>query len=504
MRNARIAVLEAKPPVPLSSIESSTAPDLRTFAITPASQQLLQACGAWARMAATRAPSFSSMQVWDSLGPGYMRFHSEDSSTASTWMSQPQHHPDARVDSGRTQPPLGWIMEQSVLQGALYERLQELGSAGRITLVCPAAIKSINLPGAGEEAAVPKAARLTHADGPEKSRHALASVQLADGTVLRSRLLVGADGAASRMREAGRIGVWGWEYNQRAVVATVRTNGHKSTAWQRFLPNGPVAILPLWDDLASIVWSTTHAHAEMLVRSSPEEFLTALRTVVTAPSEAFASALRGEDAPEGDAAAPGTPGEGATSAPSSELYQQGRDTLWLDPLSIASRVLTRAAQAIAGATREGTQDAFVQPPAIMDVQGLRASFPLKLSKANRYVGERVALIGDSAHSVHPLAGQGLNLGLGDASALADVLASAAYTGADLGSVGVLRQYERDRSAHNLLMMAALDGVKRGFSTSDLPPPLREPWAAARNLGMALINRAGPLKAQITRVATGSR
>lgn len=503
MRNARIAVLEAKAPAPVSSITAESAPDLRTFAITPASQQLLQACGAWTRMAGARAPSFSSMQVWDSLGPGFMRFHSHPGSSTAPTVSSQATGPDMYTQGDALQrQPLGWIMEQSVLQGALFERLQELAASGRVTLLCPASIKSISLPGAGEVPAVPKAARLTEqADGPEKSRHALAHVQLTDGTALRARLLVGADGAQSRVREAGKIGVWGWEYNQRAVVATVRTNGHMSTAWQRFLPNGPVAILPLWGDLASIVWSTTHSHAEMLVKASPEAFLMALRTVLTAPPEAFASALRGDDAPDVEAPASDAPSGGATSAPSSDLYNQARDTLWLDPLSVLSKLMAHTTRAISGTA---TQDAFVQPPAILNVQGTRASFPLKLTKANSYVGERVALIGDAAHTVHPLAGQGLNLGLGDAAALADVLAAAAYTGADFGSVGVLRQYERERSAQNLLMMAALDGVKRGFSTSDLPPALREPWAAARNLGMALINRAGPLKAHITRVATGGR
>ena len=116
-------------------------------------------------------------------------------------------------------------------------------------------------------------------------------------------------------------------------------------------------------------------------------------------------------------------------------------------------------------------------------------------------------MGDAAHVVHPLAGQGLNLGLGDAEALAGAIEAAAHIGGDVGSLGTLRPYERSRSAHNLVMMGALDGIKRVFAgpapgSGGLAEAAREPLAVARNLGMLVLNGATPLKSHIAELAMG--
>lgn len=437
-------------------------------------------------MEAVRAPAFRDMQVWDALGGGLLKF---DSSYAG-------------------QSQLGWIMENRILQSALYERLLQFASDKRVDLLCPASVSQIILPPVPDEPALPAGARPNFSVAPQS----LASLTLADGTQIQARLVVGADGAASKVREAARIGTWGWDYDQRAVVATVTTDVAHSTAFQRFLPNGPVAILPLWDNYSSIVWSTTPQHAEYLTSISSEQFADALNTVLTAPSESFAAAVRGEAAiyapgsgvgGAATAASGGSDGAGAASTDNS--YDRQRDAIWLDPISMAMRIGSGITDKL---TTSPQAEPFRLPPTITNSIGPRASFPLRLMKANAYVKPRVALVGDAAHVVHPLAGQGLNLGLGDADELASVLASAAYHGGDVGSMGTLRKYESTRSAHNLLMMASMDSIKRIFSTpvGSYRPVIEggfgEPFAVARNLGMAVLNSARPVKAQIAQLAMG--
>jgi ubiquinone biosynthesis monooxygenase Coq6 len=508
LRGLSIAVLEPQPPPRLEAVAKLETPDLRTFAITPSSRRILQgASGAWDLMEAVRAPAFTSMQVWDSLGPGFVRFEAPAGAAAV-----PNNSP-----GGDDPSPLGYILENRLLQSALFERLLALHERGSLTLISPAAVTKLVLPpspGAAEPGGpVP---------GPLSPRPGeLATLTLADGSALRARLVVGADGAGSRVRDWARIGTWGWDYDQRAVVATVRAAGSGAlrTAWQRFLPHGPVAILPLSGDYASVVWSTTPSHAEYLTSPSlsPEDFTHALNAVLTAAPETFAAALRGGDGGDsgGAGAHAGSPVPDAadygSAAWTGGSYERGRDALPLDPVSLLLGAGRRAVDALSTASFQA--DRFRRAPLITSTVGARASFPLRFSKANAYVRPRLALVGDAAHVVHPLAGQGLNLGIADADALARALAAGAEQGADPGSLSLLREYEKDRSAHNLLMMGALDAVKRVFSgpggvgggaAEELASAVREPLAVARNLGMLALNAAGPLKERVAAYAMGGR
>jgi len=203
------------------------------------------------------------------------------------------------------------------------------------------------------------------------------------------------------------------------VVGNVRTaEPHQETAWQRFLPTGPLAFLPLHDGRCSIVWSTTPEQAEALLALD---------------ESAFAGALA---------------------------------------------------------------DAFDQRLGSIIEVGPRGAFPLRLQHAHAYVKPGLALIGDAAHVVHPLAGQGVNLGLLDTATLAEVILDALDAGRDFASFKTLRRYERWRKGDNLLMLGVMDGFKRLFGNS--LPPVR----LLRNAGLNLTDAAGPLKNLIARRAMG--
>jgi 2-octaprenylphenol hydroxylase len=345
--------------------------DLRVFALSRASQRLLQLCGAWQALPSTRVSPYERMCVWDASG-------------------EPQGAGSLTFDCAEIgEPNLGYIVEGRALHD---QCLQAARAAGAVVI----------------EAQVDRVA-VSDAD---------AYVRLNDGRELRGKLLVAADGAASNTRELLGIGTAGHAYHQDALVAHVRTGKpHQRTAWQRFLTTGPLAFLPLPDGRSSIVWSTARADAARL------------RALDAA---AFGAAVA--------AASGGVLGEIELTTPI-------------------------------------------------------ASFPLQLQYALDYVKPRAVLLGDAAHAVHPLAGQGLNLGLLDCAALAQVLGSADDRG-QLGEGRLLRRYERWRKSENLLAAAALDGLERLFSSAN------SGVARVRSAGLGAVGKIPYLKRRFAQRALG--
>ncbi len=246
-----------------------------------------------------------------------------------------------------------------------------------------------------------------------------AEVIFADGAAVSTRLLVGADGARSGVRERANIAFHGWNYPQSGIVTTVtHERGHNGRAEEHFLPAGPFAILPLTGNRSSLVWTEETKEAERIVALSDTEFHAEL---------------------------------------------ERRFGLKLGDITVA---------------------------------GPRKAFPLGLFTARSFVAERIALIGDAAHVIHPIAGQGLNMGLRDVAALAEVVADAVRLGLDPGALDVLERYQRWRRFDTMTMGVATDGLNRLFSNhSDV---LR----LFRDVGLGLVQRMPAVKNFFIREAAG--
>lgn len=340
---------------------------LRVSALTVASMRILTSLGV--HLPPDRVGLIRGMRVWEGSSP--VRFDSVSIGEAA----------------------LGCVVDNEYLQWALEDRLERIEQAETIRGRAPQSL-------ALDEDQV--------------------TLRLSGGERLRARLVVGADGADSSIREIAGIEHRVGSYRQRAVVSEVRSElSHRRIAWQRFLPNGPLAFLPLVDERASsIVWSTSPGHAETLCT--------------------------------------------------------------LDDDALGERI-AQAFDHILGKVR---------------VTGERASFPLRHLHARSLIGERIALVGDAARVVHPLAGQGVNLGLIDAATLAQTLVRARKKTQDPGSTAVLRRYERRRRGHNLAMRLTLDGFHHLFTHPAAPV------RALREAGLFLAERLPPFKACTMRLASG--
>ncbi|KAJ3093057.1 putative ubiquinone biosynthesis monooxygenase [Quaeritorhiza haematococci] len=279
-------------------------------------------------------------------------------------------------------------------------------------------------------------------------------VTLQDGQTIKARVLVGADGFNSKVREFAKIESIGWDYNQRGIVATVRLDETvpNDTAWQRFLPTGPIALLPLGDGFSSIVWSINEATAMRLSSLSNEDFVSLLNAAFRNPiaDVEFLCTQIGQD--------------GKT------LVDFATETKW-------------------GQERAGTAARPSSiPPVIRGVQdGSRAAFPLRMRNSAQYIQDRIALIGDAAHTTHPLAGQGMNLGLADAETLTDVLCKAIQTGQEIGNPMVLQQYAAQRYVPDLMMLSTADILGKLFGTDVAPV------AWLRSLGLNILDKSDFVK-----------
>ena len=397
-------------------------PPLRVSTLAPASTALLSRVGAWPSLAPPTgaASPFDAMQVWDATqgGGGCVRYEAAD--RGGGWW------PGAGVDAA---PSPSSSSSSSTPSSSVLGHVADNDAIVRALL---AAARSSPYPPAEAWGGELRELVLPPYSGRRAAGVPLARATLADGRSLTARLVVGADGAASRVRAAAGLRTYGHGYGRCAVVATVATLETHSTAWQRFLEGGPLALLPLRGGASGVVWT---------VRPSVAAQLTAM------DGAAFAAAV--------DAA-----------------FSHGPPP------------------------RHGR---YHPPPRVLPLPGAPspASFPLRLLAAGRYVAPRVALVGDAARAVHPLAGQGANLGFSDAAALASTLAAGARAGVDPGDDAWLAaKYDEPRRAAARGMQVALDGLSTVFG------PQTGPLASLRGLGLAAVDALPPLRAAVVRYASG--
>ncbi len=360
----RVALVEARPPAPWPA----SGFDQRVYALNGHSRRFLERCGVWQHLSLPRIAPILEMRIFGDAG-SHLQFSAYRNGV----------------------PELAVIVEEANLQQALRAAL-----SAQADLTVLSGISCVGTQ--------------WRSDG--------ATLALSDGNQIDAQLVVAADGADSALRTAAGIEVQMHEYGQTGVVATFRTGqAHRDTAYQWFLENGVLALLPLPGHHVSMVWSVPNAQAnEMLA--------------------ADATAL--------------------------------------------SRMVDEASAGVLGG---------------LQLLGAAAGFPLRRMRAERLIAPRLALVGDTAHNVHPLAGQGLNLGFGDVSALAEALAARGMQ-TDCGALPVLRRFERGRREDILVIEALTDGLHALFD-SKLPGMKR-----LRNTGLRLVDRSTLLKRILVKRALG--
>jgi ubiquinone biosynthesis UbiH/UbiF/VisC/COQ6 family hydroxylase len=307
------------------------------------------------------------MKVWDDFGTGVMHFEQSR----------------------------GWVVENSAIVYANMKRLQDFS---QVELLTETAIKRIS-PGTS-----------------------CVTIELENGRLITSPLVVGAEGKDSSVRQSFGIGTWNWSYPHHGLTCVVKVEQPNGQAHQRFLKSGPIALLPLWDDYVSVVWSMSPYLMERMQSIPETQFLEELNRAIHLPStNAF-------------------------------------------PFQPAS----------------------IQPVTVQSLASKRLVFPYSMQHARNYITHRAALIGDSAHTLHPMAGQGFNLGLYDSINLAYELCKAAELGKDLGSVDVLDKYQARSRSYNLTLAAFEQALLVLYGD-------HWPLNYVRNIGMSVISSLAPLK-----------
>ncbi|WP_366524929.1 FAD-dependent hydroxylase [Acaryochloris sp. IP29b_bin.137] len=370
----KVVIIEGQP-------HSTAVAKGQAYALHLSSIRILEGIGVWDAIA-PQVEYFSQVHLSDGNYPSVVKFKPKDLKTAV----------------------LGYVAEHRVL---LKELLDFLKTCEQVDWLCPARVTATHYHSRGVDIHI------------ESNQDEAPDAVNRLHRPLHVKLLVGADGARSQVRQQAGITTQGWDYWQSCLVATIAPEKfHNHIAYERFWPSGPFAILPIANNQCRIVWTAPHAQAQALLELEEEPFI--------------------------------------------ELLQQ----------------------------RYGNQ------MGKLSLVGRRFIFPAKWMHSKHYIAHRLALVGDAAHTCHPVGGQGLNLGIRDAAALAQVLHTAHQTGQDIGHLKVLRQYQRWRRQQNLLALGFTDLLNRVFSN-------RWPLVVqVRRLGLKGLQRIAPIRVLALRFMAG--
>jgi 2-octaprenyl-3-methyl-6-methoxy-1,4-benzoquinol hydroxylase len=365
-----VVVIEPFLPKPF---DENDGPDLRVSAISDASVTLLKALGAWPHVEAMRVKPYVGLSVWE----------------------DPQHRTDFTAGSIAVSQ-LGYFVENRLLQLGCLEALKHYDN---VKVISGTRVDSISL---------------------GSSAH----VQLADGSDVKAKWLIGADGANSQVRKAAGIGSTGWQYAQQAMGITIQTNkAVEAITWQQFTPSGPKAFLPMYDNYASLVW---YNNTDELKRLKGLNNTQLEQEIINAFPE--------------------------------ELTQNDNGFTVVD----------------------------------------KAIFPLTRSHAHHYVKGCCVILGDAAHTINPLAGQGVNLGFKDVEAFLTVTSKQTSLASEHFKTALKQDFEKPRRRDNAIMMTAMDGFYTLFSNRIAPIK----WI--RNQLLSTAQRIEPAKKEVLKYAIGMR
>ena len=358
--------------IEISTLEGAAARE-RGYALSPLSGKIFEGIGVWDQMF-PYIGKYRDIYLSDADDPNIVKFKTADLGTEF----------------------LGFVGEHTVMMAALQNFITH--QCDNVSWLCPAQTRQVTY-------------------GPDEAR--LEVEKEGQRIRVKTRLVIGADGARSHIRQGAGIKTNGWKYWQSCLTFMITHQAPRNDiAFERFWPDGPMGVLPLAGNRYHIVWTAPHDEAK------------ALQTVDEA---AFLKQL--------------------------EYYTGG----YLGKLTLTSE---------------------------------RRLFPVQLFQSQHYVRSRLALVGDAAHRCHPVAGQGLNLGIRDAAALAQVIQDAYQRGEDIGDLRVLKRYERWRKTENLAILGFTDFLDRMFSNRWWPA------VQVRRLGLWLLRHIPPLKVFALKLMTG--
>ncbi|XP_057372852.1 ubiquinone biosynthesis monooxygenase COQ6, mitochondrial-like [Daphnia carinata] len=405
LKNQKILLLESSNYKELNLSEYN----LRVCALNLNSKLLLESLGAWQHIVNARYSPVKKMQIWDACSDAAITFGKADLSE-----------------------DIAWIVENDLIQDSLMKEVQH---ENQVDVQYQSKVIHYRLP--------------KHADD---SVH----VTLEDGSHLTTDLIIGADGYNSGLRQAMKTQYITYDYNQMAVVATLRISESTEnvTAWQKFLPSGPIALLPLSSSLSSLVWSTDKKSARDLLQLPPEIFIDRINQAVW----------------------------------------NNEDMNYMAQ-NVSERLFQLLKVCRINSQEENETDTRQLPPSVVGIEGHQAAFPLSFGHSVKYVSPKAVLIGDAAHRVHPLAGQGVNLGFGDVAALSQVINEAIDNGSEAGNYLYLQKYQSNRQLINLTVMAAVHGLHLLYGTTSLPQVL------LRSLGLTITDSLSSVKRLITQRAS---